>query len=520
MDAGLDTAITYFSAFDDYFWGWAEHGRVIEFANKRTICYREELVYLLGELPPNTHFSLGSILLLLCACKDNWERLFEVEQQLMRVSLAKGFASEDYLKAQEMKDDALNFLKVVNSLPAEDRSGIRRTAFIASVVSSLPVDGDIPEIHAMIKDLGTGELDYKILRRRKSLNFEVISGDLSPLAQAFAYFPDKETLELKLRTGLVRLPKRAPLLVPEEKGADLLGQLYADVKTRILSGLTRKILAAIRIPMHLAGSSEQSLGGVADISNRGSYDKLLLSELAQDDHLLTARLANNEALFLQRETTPDNATQELVVFMDVTLKMWGMPRVMAIATALAFREGKQRNQKLQVWAIGGTESRLLDMDSKAGIISALERLDPALNGASELIRTAREKAANKGKYVWVTVEGYLQDPEMASAFHKVRDQLSFLVTVGHDGHIRLYKLGKGQQRLMNEAVIDPFEDQSIRSRKNRHHNLEGLPAIMQQATFPLYFPSSKVKITNHSTYVTADRNIIIVTHKCPNNFRF
>ena len=108
--------------------------------------------------------------------------------------------------------------------------------------------------------------------------------------------------------------------------------------------------------------------------------------MLMDDHLLTARLANNEALFLQRETTPDNATQELVVFMDVTLKMWGMPRVMAIATALAFREGKQRNQKLQVWAIGGTESRLLDMDSKAGIISALERLDPALNGASEHLR--------------------------------------------------------------------------------------------------------------------------------------
>jgi len=77
MDAVLDTAIDYFSASEDYFWGWAEHGRVIEFANKKTICYREDLTYLLGELPAGTHFPLGSILLILCACKENWESLFD-----------------------------------------------------------------------------------------------------------------------------------------------------------------------------------------------------------------------------------------------------------------------------------------------------------------------------------------------------------------------------------------------------------------------------------------------------------
>jgi len=511
MDTVIGTAIDFFSAHEDYFWSWAEHGRVIEFANRKTICYREELTYLLGELSPGTLFPLGSILLLLCACKENWESLFEAEQQLMRISLTPGFTPDEYLKAQQLMKDALKFLKIVGSLPHERRTGVRRTALISGIISSLQIEENIPEIHTMVKALGTGELDDTVLRDRKRLDFEIVNCDLSSLAQAFGFFPDKETLELRLRTGLMALPKKALLIVPEETGTDLLGQLYDDARTRILSGLTRKILAAIRIPMHLSGSSEQSLGGMADISNRGPYDKLLLSELAQDDHLLTARLANNEALFLQRETTPDNAVQELGVFMDVTLKMWGMPRVIALATALAFREGKERNQKLQVWAIGGEESRLLDMDSKNGIISALERLDPALNSAGQLIRTVREQAAKKGKYVWITGEGYLHDPAMASAFHKVRDQLSFLVTVGHDGHILLYRLGKGQQRLLNEALIDPFEDQSIRNRKNHLHSLSGLPAIMQESVFPLYFPSSKVKMTNQSTYVTADKNIVIVT---------
>jgi len=511
MEAVLDTAIDYFSASEDYFWSWAEHGRVIEFANKKTICYREELTYLLGELPSGTHFPLGSSLLILCACKENWESLFEVEQQLMRLSLAQGFRSHEYLKAQQMKQDALGFLRVINSLPQEMRMGIQRTSVISGVISSLKIDRAYPEVHAMVKDLGTGELDYTILRHRKKLSFKTVEQDLAPLAQAFVYFPDKETLELKLRTGLTTLPKRAPLALPEEPGADLLGQLHEEVKTRLLSGLTRKILAAIRIPMHLAGSSEQSLGGVADISNRGPYDKLLLSELAQDDHLLTARLANNEALFLQRETTPDNAMQELGVFMDVTLKMWGLPRVMALATGLAFREGRQRNQKLQVYAIGGSESRLVDLDTKKGVITALEDLDPALNCGAQLLKTVRAHATKKGKYILITNEHFLRDATVSAAFHNIREQLSFLVTIGHQGHIRLFKLGKGQQRLLNEAIIDPFEGQAARFRKNTPQNYSGLPAIMQEQVFPLYYPASKVKMNQQTTYVTADKNVIIVT---------
>jgi hypothetical protein len=363
----------------------------------------------------------------------------------------------------------------------------------------------------MTKGLSSGELDDTILRHKKKLDFKIVRRDLAPLAQAFGFFPDTDTLELKLRTGLTVLPKKAPLTLPEESGTDLLGQLYEDVKTRILSGLTRKILAAIRVPMHLAGSSEQSLGGVADISNRGPFDKLLLSELAQDDHLLTARLANNEALFLQRETTPDNAMQELGVFMDVTLKMWGLPRVMALATALAFREGKQRNQKLQVWAIGGTEGRLLDVDTKKGVISALEDLDPALNCGPQLVKAVRGQAGKKGKYVFITGEHFLQDAAVSAAFHQVREQLSFLVTAGHDGHIQLFKLDKGQQRLLNEARIDPFEDHRLHQKRSPLQNYAGLPAIMQEPIFPLYYPASKVKLNQQTTYVTSDKTVIVVT---------
>ncbi|MES2110824.1 MAG: hypothetical protein V4577_18855 [Bacteroidota bacterium] len=144
MVDGITTAVDYFSAHEGYFWHWAEHGRVIEFANKRTICYREDLTYLLDKLPGEVRFPLGSILLLLCACKDGWESNFEAEQQLMRVSVVQGFTSANYAAAAQMKNSAYAFLKIVNSLPATERTGLRRTALISDIAATIGNDASLP----------------------------------------------------------------------------------------------------------------------------------------------------------------------------------------------------------------------------------------------------------------------------------------------------------------------------------------------------------------------------------------
>jgi hypothetical protein len=520
MAEDINRVIDYFGAYENYFWRWAENGRVVEFANKKTICYRDDLTYLLGELPAETRFPFGSILLLLCACKDDWDNVFEVEQQLMHISIAPGFSSADYLQAEQMKNDAYAFLKIVNALPGAERTGIKRTALIMAVIGTIEMGEKelaiidlwkLPDISSMLKQLNSGELDRAIFFRRKKLNFERISADLSPLAAALQFFPDTETLALKLKTGLLALPQKAPVVLPENEGVDLLGQLEEDQKTRMLSALTRKILAAIRIPMHLSGSSDFALGGVADIGNRGNFDQLLLSELAQDDLLLTARLANNEALYLKRETPPNNAVEELGIFIDVTLKMWGMPRILSLATGLALRENKLKNQQLKVWGIG-TKSTELDLDSKKGVIAALEQLDPALNCGEQLVKTIREQSKKKGKYVLITSDGFLQTLPTAMYFQQIKEQLNFLVTVSHDGHIQLIGLTKNRHQLLNEARIT-LDDLVYKTGKtNRQKHLEKeLPAIMREDVFPLYYPTSKVRLTQNNTYSNSHKQIFVVT---------
>jgi len=501
MVDGITTAIDYFSAHEGYFWHWAEHGRVIEFANKHTICYREDLTYLLDKLPGEVRFPLGSILLLLCACKDGWESNFEAEQQLMRVSVVQGFTSANYAAAAQMKNSAYAFLKIVNSLPAAERIGLRRTALISDIAATIGNDASLPEIHSMVRQLNTGELDHAVLQNKKELSFGTIQRDLAPLAKALRLLPDKETLELKLKTGLLNVPKKIEIPRPDDEGTDLLGQLEQDNQTRVLSNLVRKLLVAIRIPMDLSGSSDYALGGVADISNRGNYDQLLLSELAQDEILLTARLANNEALFLQREIPPDKAEQELGIFIDMSLKMWGMPRVLAIAAGLAFRESKLKNQQLKTWGLG-EKAIALDLNSKKGVIAALSVLDPALNCAEQLVKVIKEQRKKDGKYILITGDDFLTNPATAACFHRIREQLNFLVAVSRNGHVKMIRLTKGHQHLMNEANITP-DDLVYHPVKNTKRTDLGddLPAIILMEEFPLYYPTSKVKISQHNTYV-------------------
>src|SRR4029450_3053531 len=98
--------------------------------------------------------------------------------------------------------------------------------------------------------------------------------------------------------------------IPIKETGDLLEQLAQDPNTAGLAQLTHRLIAALNIPMHAHGSSSQFFGGVSDITNRGNFDRLLLSELAHDDLSLMARLANNEALYLRREELPSNPEKQ------------------------------------------------------------------------------------------------------------------------------------------------------------------------------------------------------------------
>jgi len=513
--------IRYFQAQRDYFWKWEENGNVIEFANGRTVCYREDLIFILSNLALTYAPPLGTLLLLQCACKDNYESLFEFNSYLYRLGYSSNYTQTEHDEAKTLIVQALDFLYVVNNLPYNLRSGLKRVALFQAVLDGQPDTGSRDMVTSLLNEFEAGSLDEAIFNRYGNYSFSALQSDLAPLASAMQQFRDVAALELKLKTGLTQIPQKISVPLPAPVPNDLMEELAADLKTAGLSRLAKKITAALNIPMHLSGSSDQSVGGVSDISNRGHYDKLLLSELAQDDLLLTARLANNEALFLQREAMPANTNQQWHILLDITLKMWGMPRVFALAAGLAFSDHKKQD-KMDTRALGGESAELIDLATKVGVTSVLEKLDPALNCGKQLKKIVNEQASSKTKFILITSDQYKNDPAFLADFAWVKDQLDYLVEVNRDGHIALFEIREKRHKLVNQALIDLDETLfKTTITQTVKHEIAGLPAMMSDSNYPLLFPASKIKIKNDVIYkfdnkvaiLTQDRRVLCWTNK-------
>src|SRR3712207_8482408 len=54
--------------------------------------------------------------------------------------------------------------------------------------------------------------------------------------------------------------------LPEPEPLDLLEQLAQDARTAGISRLTKRLLAALNIPMHSQGSSQLPYGGISDVT--------------------------------------------------------------------------------------------------------------------------------------------------------------------------------------------------------------------------------------------------------------
>ncbi|MEI6948299.1 hypothetical protein V9K67_13970 [Paraflavisolibacter sp. H34] len=513
MNDTRETALTYFRPHKNYFWRWAEKGAVIEDAAGYTICYGEDLAALLRRLAGQGLPPFGTLLLLLAAGHRDWQA--RGRQQLLELlsRLLQQFAgSGQPQKLQQYTLGAVAFLDRVHALPPELRSGNGRAQLFSVFLSAASSQTMDPEAATrLVAEWDSGRLDASLFtgaRAPKEITEQVFLQDLTGLYNAFIVFPDRETLEHRIRTGLDKAPEPAEIGLPQKEGADWRTELEADPRTAGLSRLARHLEAALHIPMHAHGSGDQPLGGVSDITNRGNYDRLLLSELAHDDLSLVARLANNEALFLRREEppAPDNRTRTLLV--DTSLKMWGTPRVFALAAALALGRNTGRGTTVQAYALGGTTVEALDLQSKEGVLRALERLDPALHCTVALAAFLKDSdLPQTSQTVLITGEG--ADLHLQAA-PELQQRLSFLLTVGRQGRLELYELVEGRRKRVTSALLD-LDELLFAPVAPASTQQKSPPAFMRQPASPLYFPTARVRVQPDQAWHHPDLGVVVVT---------
>lgn len=435
-----DMTVAYFQSTKDYFWQWAEEGEVIEWTKgEGTICYKTELLNDLSQisnhLPP-----LGPLLLVIALGKPTpGPQAIQATLHQYVDDLAgheTEFISENPSAdspTEDIKTIITDFLALLRPLPGRYWKGLDRKVLLNTLFEDVKTFLQRETAKEMLSILQRGAYDYVIAHSTSIDPLSQLKGDVSILQQILKRYPNTAALEKKLDEVVNPSPPvPAPIEVPEDlpkpaQAEELLQVLAEDDQTAMLALLTQRLIAALHLPMHTKGYSQTSFGGVSDITNKGNFDRLLLSELAHDNETLMVRLANNEALYLRREELPDNERGQRFILVDKSIKLWGTPHLLAMATALACAIDNRQHAEILPFALLGDGYEPMDLSSKAEIMASMQLLSPALNSAKAL-SLFTEAHILKGQQEYFLITG-------DELFHTAVFQQSFAVLRSKDGFV-------------------------------------------------------------------------------------
>ncbi len=485
MVDNADLTNNYFSCPENYFWKWDDNGEVITTIEGETICYREDLVMILNRLEPVGFPHLGTILFILLASKNKDIDIF------FKSASFKNFTRKSKVP-QSIGWKAVEMLKAINQLSPSLRTSHARAHLIQELSKRFSKNIPTQSCAFILDAFKSGQHDHVFfIKKAGGLKIEA-EEDFKNLAAAFDYFENEEKLALLLRTGLDQIVEKVDFKVEQEPVQENIFQILdKDNKTARFSRLAKHLIASMAVPVKLSQSAEQLYGGISDISNRGNYDKLLLSELAHDADTFMARIVNNEALYLRKEAPPSRADMMRCVLIDTTIKMWGTPKVFAIAAALA--NSQQKGTVVTAFGIGGHDIIPLDLGTKAGVIKGLELQNPYLDCSSAFEKIDQLKTFTTAEeLLFVTSETHLDEVSEDPFLAKILMKINYLITVSRGGNLKLFQVTEGRKKLVKKLKFDLDELLHKPLKDGLKRRGESIEFDFLDNEFPLLFPSCRI----------------------------
>lgn len=301
-----------------------------------------------------------------------------------------------------------------------------------------------------------------------------------------------EAIRSRMKTGLEALPQEAEIDDIELTASvrELLHLLKDDAGHAGIAALARDVMAALTFPRRPEEDAELPEGGFSDLTNRGSPDRLLLSELAADPLMLAVRVSLNEALYLRRETPRQSKPRAVAVLVDTGLRMWGLPRPFAWAVALALLAKQEGDARLTLWCIQKGKVASMKLASAADLSAALERLDPSADPVPALDRffdavtdwQQSMEAAPDTDYFFITHPDTLTEP----GFWRTAETWPplHLALVDQEGQFTLEQRSRSTRRelararLKLDALVGEPTAKAARTGPRE-------PLILEQRPFPL-----------------------------------
>lgn len=357
-----------------------------------------------------------------------------------------------------------------------------------------------------------------------------MGSELDPLRHGLATF-DPESLTRWVRTGLTQFP--LPLdgldLSPEPTATsvgprELEGVLDAWEAAGDQDGLasvSQRLRAAVRLPRPEPTPADLDHGGLGDITNRGTPERLLLSELAHDDEVLVARIVLGEALYSERAAEPLANFPGRRVIIDAGIRTWGRARIYVNAAALALGCGATGPQQTTFFRAGVTSLEPADLGSEAGLLEHLGVQNATTHPGAAL---ACLGGTTSDQDVLITTHRALADPAFQALLvaHTGRGNAITLVAVDGDGHIKTLRADDNGARLLRAAHV-PHEDPGAARTATSVASpvTEGrMPAIVQFSPLPLRVGvpierARAVVVRGKTLVLTRDRRLVLFESNGP-----
>jgi hypothetical protein len=406
----------------------------------------------------------------------------------------------------------------LSNLPLELNSGSKAKCVLAEVIFEGNKTARFTEASVILNGMGgpfsTSELDPET---QSPVTYR-LTGGLYMVAEGLKPHTP-ESLALRLRTGLDALPQEIDAELPvAERARQLIEELSRDREYGVVARAARELMAAVRLPRRLARREELAVGGISDITNRGPLDRLLLSELAHDDLTLAVRVALNEALYLRREPPMREPPGTLAVLLDSGLRLWGIPRVLASAAALALAACDKQHARALFWRAHGKEILPVDLLSKKGLTQHLTALElEAHCGDAVAAFSAAVPSEEENQSILITHRDCLDDPEFRKALTTTTRPPDFVGAVDGAGHFELHALPLARRQPICESELDlaaVFAEKATSVSLINPLLAAKLPAIFGVSPFPFLLPFSGrpehwIKADDGFTYaILNDRRLV------------
>lgn len=497
MSSHEQLARRYLSPPQFSFWRWSEDGEVIEWDGGGTIVFRAQLRKIVAALAPDGLPPLNALIMLLAACRSDWRgspsHLGKFSKTLSDSMQA---LSENWLQQLAWKLDA------VSALTSDQRSSTPARITLTKAIFETEHGELFDEAAQTVVNLLDGNSTKLFELHETGIPADVFRhwGPHLLLLSRCIDSLDLDRLEELERTGTGLLPEPAEIDEPEFSSIrDLLGSIEKDEELAGLARLARHVMAGLTLPKPLTEPDEIPVGGVSDISNRGPFDRLLVSELANDDDVLMTRVALNEALYLRREAPPRSPPEQRIVIFDSGIRMWGVPRLFGTAVGLALGATADKASEVKFLRAEGDQLGEVPLENRENLIEHLEvlRHEAHVGDALSQIAHLANEARGESAMILVTARDAATDPEFRNQLAEAGLTGLHIATVNRQGDFELFERtchGEKQlaaQKLSIDEILEPpvkSPDRPASAVLLRPEYDPELPAILSVDPFPFRLP--------------------------------